>query len=85
VVEIEPAVVQASSFFTGLSGDVLRDPRVHLVIADGRNFLRTTPERYDVIVSEPSNPWIGGIASLFTVEFFETARQRLRPGGLMVQ
>jgi spermidine synthase len=85
VVEIEPAVVQASRFFTGLSGDFLGDPRVHLVIADGRNFLRTTPERYDVIISEPSNPWIGGIATLFTVEAFEAARQRLRPGGLMVQ
>jgi spermidine synthase len=85
VVEIEPAVVGASRFFTGFSGDVLRDPRVHLVIADGRNFLRTTPEGYDVIVSEPSNPWIGGVASLFSLEFYEIARRHLRPGGMMVQ
>src|SRR6185295_18608879 len=85
VIEIEPAVVEASRFFTGDNGDVLRDPRVRLTIADARNFLLTTPSRYDVITSEPSNPWIGGVASLFSREFFELVRQRLRPGGVMVQ
>jgi spermidine synthase len=85
VVEIEPAVVQASNFFTRENGNVLRDPRARLIVADARNFLLTTPSRYDVITSEPSNPWIGGVASLFSREFFELARQRLRPGGLMVQ
>src|SRR6185503_9777791 len=63
----------------------LRDPRARLIVADARNFLLTTPNRYDVITSEPSNPWIGGVASLFSREFFALARQRLRPGGLMVQ
>ena len=56
-----------------------------MVIADARNFLLTTAERYDVIISEPSNPWISGVATLFTREFFDLARQRLRPGGLMIQ
>lgn len=85
IVEIEPAVVEASRFFASIHGDVLKDPRVKLVIPDGRNFLLTTPERYDVIISEPSNPWIGGLASLFSVEFFRLAEQRLRPGGIMLQ
>jgi len=85
IVEIEPAVVHASSFFTRENGNVLGDRRARLIVADARNFLLTTPGRYDVITSEPSNPWIGGVASLFSVEFFELARQRLRPGGLMVQ
>lgn len=85
IVEIEPAVVEASSFFTRQNDDVLRDPRTRLVVADGRNFLLTTPSRYDVITSAPSNPWIGGVASLFSREFFGLASQRLRPGGLMVQ
>jgi spermidine synthase len=85
VVEIEPAVVEASRFFRQLHGDVLEDPRVRTVIADGRNFLLTTPERYDVIISEPSNPWMSGLASLFSEEFFRLARERLRPGGIMVQ
>ena len=85
IVEIEPAVVEASRFFARENRDVLRDPRVKLVVADGRNFLLTTPGRYDVIASAPSNPWIGGLASLFSREFFGIARERLRPGGLMVQ
>ncbi len=85
IVEIEPAVVQASKFFNRENGNVLADPRVRLLVADARNVLLTTASRYDVITSEPSNPWIGGVASLFSVEFFELARARLRPGGLMVQ
>jgi spermidine synthase len=85
VVEIEPAVVEASGFFAKEHGDVLKDPRVRTVIADGRNFLLTASDRYDVIASEPSNPWLSGVASLFSLEFFELARQRLRPGGIMIQ
>jgi len=60
VVEIEPAVVEASRFFRQLHGGVLEDSRVRTVIADGRNFLLTTRERYDVIISEPSNLWMSG-------------------------
>ncbi|HET7875471.1 MAG TPA: fused MFS/spermidine synthase [Methylomirabilota bacterium] len=83
IVEIEPAMVEASQFFADANQNVLSDPRVRLVTADARNFLLTTRERYDVIISQPSNPWISGVASLFTVEFFELARGRLRPGGTM--
>jgi spermidine synthase len=85
VVEIEPAVVEASRFFTKVNDGVLGDPRVRTVLADGRNFLLTSSRRFDVIISEPSNPWIGGVASLFSREFFLLARERLRPGGLMLQ
>jgi tetratricopeptide (TPR) repeat protein len=58
---------------------------VHLTIADGRTYLRTSSHRYDVIISEPSNPWIGGVASLFSVEYFELARALLKPDGIMLQ
>lgn len=85
VVEIEPAVVKASRFFARENRDALKDPRVRLVIADGRNFLLAAPQRYDVIISEPSNPWIGGLAALFSEEFYELARRRLNPGGIMLQ
>jgi spermidine synthase len=85
VVEIEPAVVEASRFFRAEHADVLRDPRVRVVVGDARSVLATTPLRYDVITSEPSNPWIGGIASLFSVEFFQLARRSLQPGGIMLQ
>jgi spermidine synthase len=85
VVELEPAVVEAARFFRAASRDALAQPVVRVVVADGRNFLLATAERYDVIVSEPSNPWIAGVAALFSLEFFETARARLRPGGVMGQ
>ncbi|OGK84449.1 MAG: hypothetical protein A2X52_08865, partial [Candidatus Rokubacteria bacterium GWC2_70_16] len=85
IAEIEPGVVEASRFFAHVHDDVLRDRRVRTAIADGRNFLLTTRERYDVIISEPSNPWISGLASLFSVEFFQLAREHLRAGGLMLQ
>jgi spermidine synthase len=85
IVEIEPAVVEATRFFAREHGNVLADPRVKVVIADGRNYLLTTRQRYDVIISEPSNPWMAGLASLFSVEFYAMARERLRPGGLMLQ
>jgi spermidine synthase len=85
VIEIEPAMVEAARLFARANGDVLDNPRVRITIADGRNFLRTRSARYDVIISEPSNPWIGGLASLFSVEFFDLARQRLNPGGLVAQ
>lgn len=85
VVEIEPAVVKASWFFTKENREALKDPRVHLVTGDGRNFLLATPRRYDVIISEPSNPWIGGLAALFSQEFYAIAKSRLNPGGIMLQ
>ncbi len=85
VVEIEPAVVKASRFFAKENREALKDPRVHLATADGRNFLLGTTQPYDVIISEPSNPWIGGLATLFSQEFFELAKRRLKPDGVMLQ
>jgi spermidine synthase len=85
IVELEPAVVEANRFFADLNGHVLSDPRTRVLVADGRNVILTAAEGYDVIISEPSNPWISGLASLFTVEFFGRARERLRPGGVMLQ
>jgi len=84
-VEIEPAVLRAAPYLLDLNRGVLSDPRVHLILDDARNFLLTSRERYDLIISEPSNPWIAGIATLFTDEFYAAARQRLRPGGTFVQ
>jgi len=84
-VEIEPAVIHAAPYLEELNRGVLRDPRVHIILDDGRNFLLTTRERYDLIVSEPSNPWIAGVAGLFTDEFYREVRSRLAPGGMLVQ
>ena len=86
VIEISPAVVEASAFFDDVSGAPLEDPRCHLYVADARDHLQLQPEAsYDVIISEPSNPWIAGIGNLFTIEYFQSASRRLAPGGLMLQ
>jgi spermidine synthase len=85
VVEISPEVVEASHFFDRENGGALSKPSVRLIVGDGRSHLLLTPKQYDVIVSEPSNPWMAGVASLFTRQFFEAARARLKPGGLLCQ
>ena len=85
VIEISPEVVEASHFFDRESGGPLAKPGVRLIVGDGRSHLLLTPRRYDVIVSEPSNPWMAGVAALFTREFFEAARARLNPDGLLCQ
>jgi spermidine synthase len=84
-VEIEPAVFHAAPFLERLNRGVLRDPRLHLIFEDARNFLQTAREPYDLIISEPSNPWIAGVASLYTDEFYATVRKQLAPGGIFVQ
>jgi spermidine synthase/Tfp pilus assembly protein PilF len=84
-IEIEPAVMRAAPYLESLNRGVLNDPRVHVIFDDARNFLLTSPEKYDLIISEPSNPWIAGIATLFTNEFYAAVRKRLAPGGIFVQ
>ena len=85
VVEISPEVVEASTQFADVNRRALDDPRTRLVHGDGRTHLALTSRRYDVVISEPSNPWMAGVASLFTREFFETVRSRLAPGGIFCQ
>ena len=85
VLEISPEVVDASRFFENENHRALADPRTRLIVGDGRTHLMLGHAAYDVIISEPSNPWMAGIASLFTIEFFEGARARLAPGGLVCQ
>ena len=85
VLEISPEVVAASQFFVAENYDALKDPRTNLIVGDGRSHLLLTNRKYDVIISEPSNPWIAGVAALFTREFFSGARDRLAAGGIMCQ
>jgi spermidine synthase len=85
VLEISPEVVEASRFFDDDNHRALADSRTRLIVGDGRTHLLLADEQYDVIVSEPSNPWMAGIASLFTREFFEMAKSRLAPGGVLCQ
>jgi spermidine synthase len=84
-VELERGTVAGSEFFNHINNRPLDDPRTNLIIDDARTFLRVTPNRYDMIVSEPSHPWVPGVANLFTQEFFELGRQRLSDDGIWVQ
>lgn len=85
VVEISPEVVEAARFFSGYTGNVHDHPKVHTAIDDAKSFLKTTDRTYDVIISEPSNPWMAGVAGVFTGEYYANCKDRLRPGGLMTQ
>jgi spermidine synthase len=85
VLELSPEVVAASGLFQDFNQDALSDPRLRLLVADGRHHFRFGRERYDVIASEPSNPWMPGASALFTEEAFREERSRLAPGGLLAQ
>ncbi len=84
-VELERAAVISSSFFEHVNNHPLIDPRLHLIVDDARNYLRVNPQRYDLVVSEPSHPWVPGVANLFTREFFALGRERLKDDGVFVQ
>src|SRR6185295_12824848 len=85
VVELEPAIVHVARTLSTINLDVLKNPKVHLVIGDGRELLLTTPETYDLVFSEPSNPYRAGVASLFSADFYASVRRKLRPGGIFLQ
>jgi len=85
ILEIEPAVIEASHFFDEVNGRPLDDPRVVCIPNDARNHLVLVDDPYDVIINEPSNPWITGVSNLFTKEFLELGKSRLSDGGVFVQ
>ncbi len=83
--ELEPAVLHMARLCELANHHVLDNPKCHILLGDAREMLMTTRARYDLIFSEPSNPYRAGIASLFTTEFYQTSRERLNPGGLFLQ
>lgn len=85
VIDINKQVVAASNFFLPWNNNVLSDPKTNLIIQDGRAHLQLTKQKYDVIISEPSNPWMAGLATLFTRDFFAIAKNRLDEDGIFVQ
>ena len=85
VVEMEEAVVRASVHFRDVNHDVARNRRVRLRLMDARSYLMSTRERYDLIISEPSNPWMAGVSTLFSRDHYRAARRRLEAGGLFAQ
>lgn len=85
VVEIEAAVVEGARFFSLHNHNVHDRKNVKIHVTDGRLFVRLRPATYDVLISEPSNPWLAGASDLFTRDFFELGARSLREGGIFCQ
>lgn len=85
IVEIEPSIVRASQYFDHVNGRPLDDARTQLLIDDARAVLQRPGPMFDVMISEPSNPWITGVSNLFTQEYWTMARSRLAPDGVFCQ
>lgn len=84
-VEIEAAMAEASRGFLPRNSGAFADPRGAILIDDAKSYFAARQRRYDIIVSEPSNPWVSGVSSLFTREFYRRIRGHLAAGGLLVQ
>lgn len=84
-IEIEPVMLDGARWFGERSARTFTDPRSKLIIDDAKSYFSSQQKQYDLIISEPSNPWVSGVSSLFTVEFYHFIHQRLNQDGLLVQ
>ena len=84
-IEIEPEMIAGSRIFLPANRRVFEDPRSRFAIEDARAFFAAGDRRYDLILSEPSNPWVSGVSSLFTREFYEQVDRHLAPNGVFGQ
>lgn len=84
-IEIEPAMVESARIFGNRVDRAYADPRSHIHIEDAKTYFAASRSRYDMIIAEPSNPWVSGVASLFSKEFYRFLPNHLQPGGLFVQ
>jgi len=78
LIEIEPAVAGATEQFADLNDHVLDDPRLRISFHDGRNFLKTTSRKFDVVTADPIHPWAHGSVYLYTVEYYQLAKAPIR-------
>src|SRR5262252_2101271 len=85
IVELEAAVYRGARFFDNDNHRPLENPKVTARVGDGRNFLTQRSDKFDVIVSEPSNPWLTGVSNLFTREYFQLVKTRLADHGIFCQ
>ena len=83
--ELEPAIVEVQEYFAPFTEHVLDNPKLHMSVTDGRTFILGSPQKYDLIISQPSNPWIAGIGNLYTEDFYRACVEQLEEGGLMCQ
>lgn len=85
IIEIEEAMVEGARHFGAFSERVFKDPRAHIRIDDAKSYFASHRKRYDLIISEPSNPWVSGVSSLFSDEFYARIKTHLNKDGLLVQ
>jgi len=86
ICEIEPLIPPASARYFGKENhNVMHDRRTHINYDDARHFILTTPEKFDIITSDPIHPWVKGIAPLYSTEYFELVKKHLNPGGFVTQ
>ncbi len=86
VCEIEPLIPEVvATYFTNENYNVLKDPRVAIILDDARHYVRTTREKFDIITSDPIHPWVKGAATLYTQEYFDLCKAHLNPGGVVTQ
>ena len=84
-VEIEQEMMDLAKGFYPWNSRGYDDPRIHIYIDDAQTFFLTNRRKYDLMISVPSNPWVSGVASLFSHEFYTKMRRYIKPGGLWVQ
>ncbi len=86
ICEIEPLIPQVvSTWFVKENNNVKDDPRTTIYYDDARSYVLTSDEKFDIITSDPINPWVKGAASLYTREYFESVKAHLNPGGVVTQ
>jgi predicted membrane-bound spermidine synthase len=85
IVEISPEVAQAARLFADYNDRFWENPRIRITVEDAKSFLKISRQRYDAIISEPSNPWMAGVAGVFSQEYYQDCRACLKPNGLMAQ
>lgn len=84
-IEIEPRMIDAAQIYRSRVAKVFDDPRSNVLIEDAKTFFSTAARRYDLIISEPSNPWVSGVAGLFSKEYYKNLRRYLNPDGVLTQ
>jgi spermidine synthase len=86
ICEMEPIIPPtATRYFARQNYNVIHDPRTRIIYDDARHFVLTTPERFDIITSDPIHPWVKGSATLYSKEYFELVKRNLNHGGVITQ
>ncbi len=84
-IEIEPEMVRGGRYFHAVNYRAYEDDRNHIWFDDAKAYFASAGRKFDIIVSEPTNPWVSGVSSLFTIEFYQEAKRYLKPGGVFAQ